>query len=353
MAVLHPLECYLLQNFSSAQYIGATRDAVIELIDAHEAAYARYQMELDPRQRSKPLWQQGEVIWGTRVLPNIRPARERYIASYILRTHNDPQAFQGVGNTLRSWNRGIDEFWDGWMTEEELRRISQARDYATLLDERLGAAVGGSWDEGDLTYNGQDRVYWLDELPKRIPRYELDPSVRIEIDERPTQIGLYLPDAEFAAAHLLYPTEWTEGGKKVRRGVRRSTWVNPDTGRIDYDWKEHEVVETGWTLIRRVEGEFIEVPERGFFPKGEPDELYTWPEREAQFLSRDEVFITAQSGEQAAHTGQWSFFGRQGIEYVDLQKGQYLPQKDGEPVKWTLIKRSDGGSCKEPKNKRT
>jgi len=352
MAVLHPLECYLLETFSSPEHFALTRDAIIEWIDAHEAAYARLQHELDPRQRKKPQWQQGDVVWGRRVLPNIRPDRDFYIKAYIQRVNNDPLAFK-AGNAMSSNNRGIAEFWDGWMTEVEQQRISITNDRATELDKRLGAAVGGLWDEGHLTYNGQNRVYRLDELPSRIPRYELDPSERIEKDERPTQLGLYLPDAEFAAAHLLYPTQWVDGREKVRRGVRRSTWVNPDTGKRDYDWIEDELVETGWTLIRRVEGEFIDVPERGFFPKGEPDELYTWPEREAQFISRDEVFITAQSGESAAHSGQWSFFGRQGIEYVELQKGQYLPQKDGEPVNWTLIKRSDGGSCKEPKNKRT
>ena len=57
MAVLHPLECYLLETFSSAEYIATTRDAVIELIDAHEAAFDRIQREPDPRNRSKPLLQ--------------------------------------------------------------------------------------------------------------------------------------------------------------------------------------------------------------------------------------------------------------------------------------------------------
>ena len=97
-----------------------------------------------------------------------------------------------------------------------------------------------------------------------------------------------------------------------------------------------------------MEGEFIDVPERGFFPKGEPDELYNWPEREAQFINRDGPLITALSGEPATHTGKWSIFGRQGFEYLDLQKGQRLPYKDEQPVKWTLISRADGGSCSEP-----
>ena len=350
MAVLHPLECYLLESFSAPEHFAATRDAIIDWIDAHEAAYARLQYQLDPRRRNKPQWQQGDVVWGSRVLPNIRPDRDFYIKAYVHRVNNDPLAFK-AGRSMKSNNRGMSEFWDGWMLEQERQRISLLRDEATKLDKRLGATVGGHWDEGHLTYNGQDRVFRLTELPQRIPRYELDLSVRVEKDERPKHIGIYLPDVDFAAAHLLYPTEWTEGGQQVRRGVRRSTWVNPDTGKRDYDWNESELVETGWTLIRRVEDEFIEVPERGFFPKGEPDELYTWPEREAQFIRRDGVFITALSGEPASHTGKWSIFGRKGFEYLDLQKGQRLPHKDEQSVKWTLIARADGGSCTEPKGK--
>ncbi|VVO16693.1 type VI secretion protein ImpA [Pseudomonas fluorescens] len=346
MAILHPLECYLLESFSSPEHFAATRDAIIDWIDAHEKAYARLQHQLDPRQRNKPQWQQGDVVWGSRVLPNIRPDRDFYIKAYIQRVNNDPLAFK-AGHAMNSNNRGISEFWDGWMTEEEQERISLTQDRATELDSRLGATAGGRWDEGDLTYNGQDRVYRLDELPQRIPRYELDFSVRIEKDEQPKHIGIYLPDEDFAAAHLLYPTEWVEGEEQVRRGVRRSTWINPDTGKRDYDWEDYERVKTGWTLIRRVEDEFIDVPERGFFPKGEPDELYTWPEREAQFIRRDSVFITAMSGELASHTGKWSIFGRKGFEYLDLKKGQRLPHKDEQSVKWTLIQRDDGGSCTE------
>ena len=344
MAVLHPLECYLLETFSSAEHFAATRDAIIEWIDAHEAAYARLQSNLDPRQRSKPQWQQGDVVWGSRVLPSIRPDRDFYIKAYIQRVNNDFLAFK-AGCAMSFNNRGMMEFWNGWMSEQEQQQIELFRERATKLDMRLGNSTNGVWDEGSLTYNGQGSLYQVNELPRSIPRYELDYAVRLEKDQPAKQLGIYLPDAEFAAARLLYPTKF-EGGVLASQGVRRSEFVS-DTGKRAYDWKDDRWVETGWTLIRRVEGEFIDVPERGFFPKGEPDELYTWPEREAQFINRDGPLITALSGEPATHTGKWSIFGRQGFEYLDLKQGQRLPYKDEQPVKWTLISRADGGSCLE------
>jgi hypothetical protein len=345
MAVLHPLECYLLEVFSSPAHFAATRDAIIQWIDAHEAAYTRLQGKLDPRQRNKPQWQQGDVVWGSRVLPNIRPARDYYTKAYILRVNNDPLAFS-IGRAMRSYERAMCEFWNGWMTEAEQKSISQASVCANRLDQRLGATNQGTWGEGHLTYQGQGSLYEVAELPRRIPRYVLDPSVRIEKNEGAKQIGIYLPDVEFAAARLLYPTKF-EGGIDAYQGIRQSDYVS-ETGKRAYDWKESQWTETGWTLIRRVEGEFIEVPERGFFPRGEPDELYRWPEREAQFVRQDGEFISVWSGEPARHTGQWSMFGRKGFEYQDMQQGQRLPFKDEQSVKWTLIKRADGGSCKEP-----
>ncbi|HEX8595870.1 MAG TPA: hypothetical protein VF682_21725 [Pseudomonas sp.] len=346
MAVLHPLECYLLETFSSPEHFAATRDAIIEWIDAHEAAFARLQGNLDPRQRSKPQWQQGDIVWGSRVLPNIRPDRDFYIKAYIQRVNNDPLAFR-AGCAMSSNNRGISEFWDGWMTEEEKQLITLTGDKASKLDDRLGTTARGTWDEGHLTYVGLGKLYELAELPRRIPRYELDPSVRVERDEQATQIGIYLPDVDFAAARLLYPTGF-EGGIEAYQGVRRTDYVCERTGKPAYSWKERQWAATGWTLIRRVEDEFIDVPECGFFPKGEPEELYTWPEREAQFISReDRPHITALSGEPARHSGKWSTFGRRGFEYIDLPQGQRLPLKDDRPVKWTLIKRVDGGSCME------
>lgn len=286
MAVLHPLECYLLERFSSPEHFAATRDAIIEWIDAHEAAYARLHSQLDSRQRNKPQWQQGDLVWGNRVLPNIRGSRDLYIKAYIQRVNDDPSAFN-AGYAMRSHRRGIVEFWDGWMTEEEKQKISNAENLASRLDQQLGATNRGTWDEGHLTYDGQGSVYQIAELPRRIPRYVMDPSIRIEIDERATQIGIYLPDIEFSAARLLYPNKY-ESGVKAYQGVRRSDYVSERTGERAYDWKESQLAETGWTLIRRVEGEFIDVPEQGFFPKGEPEELYTWPEREAQFIRRDD-----------------------------------------------------------------
>ena len=348
MAILHPLECYLLEQFSSPAHFAATRDAIIAFIDAHEAACERLQKELPVRIRSEPFWKQGDVVWGSRVLPNIRGGRERYIQAYILRTHNDPEAFYKVGHTMSNYSKGISEFWDGWMTEEEKKRIWKADILATELDKKLTMAVSGKWQEGDLTYF-QDELYQLKELPKRIPRYELDNRVRVEKGEKPVETGIYLPDVESASAQLLYPNRHTTRPPVSRQGVKRSELVDKYTGKRDYNWQESRWAETGWTLIRRVEGEYLDVPPEGFFPNCTPDELYNWPEREKDFITREGEYISAWSGELSPHSGDWSMFTGSEMKYASFGQGQVLPyltdtNSSSQRVCWTLIKRDDNGS---------
>jgi hypothetical protein len=97
-----------------------------------------------------------------------------------------------------------------------------------------------------------------------------------------------------------------------------------------------------------VEGEYIEVPAGGFFPNGTPEELYSWPEREAEFISREGEPISGWSGEAAAHAGDWSVFTGREMQHVTLEKGEPLPwltdeNHSPERACWTLVRRKDGG----------
>ncbi|WP_312229636.1 type VI secretion protein ImpA [Pseudescherichia sp.] len=274
MAVLHPQECYLLEKFISPEHYAATRDAIIAYIDAHEAAFARYLREMPRNNRRLPLWQQADMVWGNRVLPNIRSARERYTRAYILRTHNDIEAFR-IGHTMSNINKGITECWDGWMTQAEISKISDIESIAFKLDSQLTETISGGWEEGRLTYRAED-IIKATPLPARIPRYELDPSVRIEANEKPVQTGIYLPDIDFAPACFI-PSSYNLP-PEARQGIERNIYTNRD-GKTIYSWRDSEWAKTGWTLIRRIEDEYIDVPYGGFFPEGKPEELYNWPQR--------------------------------------------------------------------------
>ena len=147
MGILHPQECYFLEKFISAEHYAETRDAIIAYIDAHEEALERYKRELPLNARKPPQWQQADMVWENRVMPNIRPMKERYMKAYILRTHSDIKAFD-VGHAMSSISRGIVEFWNGWMTEYEIEQISALESKASKLDKRLSITLRGAWIEG-------------------------------------------------------------------------------------------------------------------------------------------------------------------------------------------------------------
>jgi len=344
MGILHPQECYFLEKFISAEHYGETRDAIIAYIDAHEEALARYKREMPINTRKLPQWQQADIVWESRVMPNIRPMKERYMKAYILRTHNDIKAFD-IGHAMSNISKGIVEFWNGWMTEEEILVISQLETIASKLDHRLSDSLRGAWDEGDLTYINS--MYDKSDLPKTIPRYKLDQSVRIELGDIPSQTGFYLPDIDCAPARFIAE----DYGKpaSARQGTRRSDWVDSETGEKEYCWLESQWAKTGWTLIRRIEGEFIDVPPEGFFPKGLPEELYNWPEKEKLLRQAEPTRITAYSGETSPHSGRWGTFIDGSLRYAHVRQEQVLPEYEDKEGKlhrtlWSLLERDDKGS---------
>ena len=349
MAILHPQECYLLEKFISPEHYAATRDAIIAYIDAHEAAFARYLREMPLNNRNLPLWQQADMVWGNRVLPNIRPMKERYINAYILRTHNNIQAFD-IGHAMSNIRKGITEFWDGWMTQDEIETISELGSIAAILDRRLSATLGATWDEGDLTYDGfghdSNGVYTKNDIPSKVPRYELDSSVRIELGENPVQTGIYLPDIDFAPARFI-PADYGQPASALQ-GRERSDYVSK-RGKRSYSWKDSVWAKTGWTLIRRIEGEYINVPPGGFFPEGKPEELYNWPQREKDLLKETGVRITCWSGDVSPFDGRWATIVNGTTQYTRTHTGQVMPEfedKDGKMhrARWSLLERDDNGS---------
>lgn len=344
MAVLHPQECYLLEKFISPEHYAATRDAVIAYIDAHEAAFARYLREMPLNNRKLPLWQQADVVWGNRVMPNIRDLKEHFITRTIQRINNNPEAFH-IGAAMRYISKGITECWDGWMTKREIEMISELQGIASKLDGRLSTTLDATWDGGDLTYDS-DGVYTSDDIPSKLPRYELDLTVRIELGDNPVQTGIYLPDIDFAPARFI-PADFGEP-PEARQGIERSEYVNK-SGKRSYSWKDSVWSKTGWTLIRRVEGEFIDVPPGGFFPEGKPDELYNWQQREKELLKETRARITFCSGDVSPFDGRWATIVNGTTQYTRTHTGQAMPEfedKDGKKHRacWSLLERNDSGS---------
>lgn len=352
MSILHPQECYLLEQSISVENYKRCYEAYKHAIEIAETRYDEVMRNIPLDYRNRPINQQLDITWGSRVLPNLRRTLAWLEKSYILRLHSGEWPAVAGGGGVRSDRKGMyaDMGADlSWMGENCQQQFEFYFQEANQLDNNIACSTRNEWREGELTYNLSPNFGLV--VPKRIPRYELVPDITLKTGERPKVAGLYLPDVDHAAATFLYPQipnlEWSTlafQGKEMKR------FVNSNTQRVSYSWKSSDNVPCLWTLIRRVEGEYLDVPDEGFFPNHHPQELYSWPEHEKRYLNQQiEPRIIAWSGERCPHQGQWTTFMYRGVEFLHFEQDQLIPDwfdEYGSPqkVQWTLLERDDGGS---------
>lgn len=271
-AQIIPQECYLLEYLTSLEHYCNIRDAMIEVVRLGEQCLDEYMKYAPADLRSKHTSLQPDVVWGGRVLPNLRSSRDATIQGCILRSHNDPQAFDSfVGTHGRYINKGISEFDASWMPEPLGKAFWDALYKAIDLDSVTGTTLDVAWQAGDLSWgldfsdpNGYLRGTDI-RLPDRIPLYELDPTVVIRPGDKVPECGLYLPDVDNACAQFLdFSRSSLENEPEI--------WVRQGLTQDQYGWwvDEQDVVPSTWTLIRRVPDRFIAVPPEGFYPKNKP-----------------------------------------------------------------------------------
>ncbi|WP_147695287.1 hypothetical protein [Vogesella mureinivorans] len=275
-AQIIPQECYLLEYLTSLEHFCNIRDAMIEAVRLGEQALNEYMQQAPADLRRQHTSLQPDIVWGGRVLPNIRESRDMLIQGCILRSHNDPQAFRGIVGTHGSdINKGISDFYADWMPEPLGKMFWDALYKACDLDFPTGGALGAEWQAGDLSWGlkidpqsgelgGVLKGAGL-RLPERIPLYELDPSVVIRPGDKVPECGIYLPDADNACTQFLH-----FGQSALENELE--IWVRQGLVKDEYDWwiEERNIVPPTWTLIRRVPDRYIAVPPEGFYPKDQP-----------------------------------------------------------------------------------
>ncbi|MEE3664563.1 hypothetical protein V2I52_22020 [Brenneria sp. g21c3] len=350
MAILHPQECYLLERYTSVDYYRRRWEAYNAFVEHCEQQVELFMQNLPADLRRRPAWEQIDIIWQNRVLPNIRDTLSGLDRSYVRLQHNDPNAYI-TGGGVNSDNKGLTDYWpERWMSPPALQRYSDLFSLGSMLDMMVHGTVSSNWDEGNLTYLYSEQFFGPLDLPAQIPRYRLDTSVVLGPNDPVTVTGIYLPDVEYACAQFFHPFSYLP--HVAPQGKARSDYISPE-GKRDYHWEQIENVPATWTLIRRVENEFIPVPPQGFFPAAHPDELYRWPEREQALLAGRQTHLTLLSGTVCPYGGVWSTYQAGRIERQHFAQGDILPQwQDSATQKrvihWTLLERDDGGNVQFP-----
>lgn len=272
MAQLHPQEVYLLEYLVSLEHFCNVRDAMRKAVQYGEQALDEFMQNVPADLRARQQSEQPDIVWGGRVLPNLRSSLDAMIQACILRSHNDPDAFNSwIGTHGRSINKHISDFYSEWMPKPLHGLFWNALSLANSLDSLAGHTLAGTWLPGHLTwdcdFDNGDGVFAHAgiKLPAMIPLYELDSSVVIQPGGRVEVDGVYLPDAQNTSAQFLH-----QGWNKLD-GVeldRPEIFVRQGLVQDEHGfWVESRYIEATWTLVRQVPGKFLDLPSDGFFPK--------------------------------------------------------------------------------------
>lgn len=244
-APLIPQEIYLLNLYSSEQYMSDLRNTWKLMIHVVENALARYMNGLALDYRSKPLPEQPDVVWGERVLPNFR-ATLQSLENAIIRLNSGNSAGLGAANAVLSDLKGVSDSWDGWMAKDELNEYAQYLNRASDMASNIAFTEDGAWPPLSLSTNYDTASRGPLALPNVLPHYAIDSSYTIRSGENVKQAGIYIPDEISSCAQFL--SEQYHAPQAIIF-LRMDTTFDPDTGEKFWEQPIYEKRACIWTRV--------------------------------------------------------------------------------------------------------
>ena len=232
---LIPQEIYLLERYCSLEYYAEMLNAWAKMVAVAEEALRQFTLNLPPDLRSRPLYEQYDIVWGERVLPNFRSTLASVEAGYIMLKSGDLSAL-GFGGNVKSAVRGSMEYLDDWMPAEMSAEFNRWQDEASYRASNLSITEMAQWDRNDLATDYNKARGPLNP-PKSWPQYRLNPKVTVKTGDTVTQSGIYLPACDNSCAALLI-----KGYECYEAEVSDYSAPKPVRTRAD----------TTWTLVERI-----------------------------------------------------------------------------------------------------
>ena len=242
---LVPQEIFLLERYSSVEYFAEMRDAWSAMVKHAEHCLDVFVHALPPDYRSRPLFDQPDIVWGERVLPNFRATLENLNSGFIELTHGDKEALGYAGNVSSDFAGFSRDHSSEWMAEPQVAKhiLSADEEFWRLLGQATERASnvnptwGAYWRLGSLTTRFDPLYRSPLDAPPQWPTYRLNPKVRVASSQPAPRTGIYLPDVNDSVAALLIE------GKPV---VQASVGYDPAT------MQNVSLADTKWTLVERI-----------------------------------------------------------------------------------------------------
>jgi hypothetical protein len=295
-APLIPQEIYLLERYSSLDYFGRLRDAFAAYLGATDQALALYMRHLPPDYRSKPVHEQPDVVWGERVLPNLRWVMEGLKDGYIRMGQGDLSAMSQAGNVLTAFSSITRDYTPEWMPQPMQNDAYEHSGNASKLASNIQFTALAQWEVGTLTAGYSLRSRGSLDAPPSWPVYAMKYSARVRSGDTVTRSGIYLPDASGACAQLLI-----EGQEAWEASVQRL-----DT---DPPYPKSIRMPTSWTLVERI-------AEVG---GGDPGSTNSWAQG---------IRLRCEGGTPCPQDGWWFAPAGEGRRYI--RRGEVMPTLGGD-----------------------
>lgn len=302
---LNPQEIYVLEHYTSDNYVWELREAWAELVKLAEDALHIFMHHLPPDYRKRSLPYQHDYVWEGTILPNFRYGLERLNQCWIQLSRGDKLGLRADG-AISSHITGFSRDYSSDLFDEPAvqARMPGARTRFDLLLNKaaaygtnLDASVCGSWLQGELGKDFTQEDRGPIQFPNSWPIYRLNPKVRVKTNEKVKVSGIYLPDASESA-----PQYMIAGWEGMEAHAARVGY-NPETM-----W-EREQVPTTWTLVERIADSGGGIP-------GDPDP------------SKSGVRLRAMAGEICLVGGYWFTPARENSR-ARFEAGQTMPDVGG------------------------
>ncbi|MGP5174488.1 hypothetical protein [Psychrobacter immobilis] len=201
--IIRPQEIYLLERYSSPVYFKEMRDAFANMLEAAEYALELFVNDLPFDYRTRPLNQQPDIVWGERVLPNLRDTLDSLNVGYQELLKGDLVAIRYGGN-VQSDFRAISTDYDfDWMPKQQQLDYEKWRREASLRASNMKITSYFGWYLYSLIENHSIESKGALNAPESWPIYSLNQQYSVEVDEVVPVAGIYVPNRADASAQVL------------------------------------------------------------------------------------------------------------------------------------------------------
>lgn len=191
---------YLLEIFSSVEYLAELRDTWGEMIEHLEMCLARFEPD-SPGYRWWWLFsQQPDRVWSDRVLPNFRSSHAALVSGVIALSHGDPDGLYSAHGPHNDFH-GQKEYSDAWLTQADLNRYGDLLAKSSEMASNIAATIEPYWTPEALDAF-QKRLGRIN-VPEVMPAYRLNQNVTVKTGDPVTRIGIYVPDKENSIAAFI------------------------------------------------------------------------------------------------------------------------------------------------------